>query len=152
MTDAMQLLTLPTGTFEITPIGVVRTGFSEVSDCPMSGRRNATASRIEIAPEYQAALHNIALASHLWVLYWLHRSDRNARVRRARGNQVARGVFASRAPNRPNPIGLSAVQLLDHTDGILTISGLDCIDGTPVVDLKPVVPQEDARPDATIRW
>ncbi|AUQ68414.1 putative methyltransferase, YaeB family (plasmid) [Phaeobacter inhibens] len=152
MTDTMQLLKVPTEAFEIRPIGVVRTGFEEVRDCPMSGRRNPATSRIELAPEYHGALQNIELASHLWVLYWLHKSDRTARIRQARGSQVARGVFASRAPNRPNPIGLSAVQLLNHSDGVLTISGLDCIDGTPVVDLKPVVPQEDARPEATIGW
>ncbi|MFV1441689.1 tRNA (N6-threonylcarbamoyladenosine(37)-N6)-methyltransferase TrmO [Phaeobacter sp. JH60H1] len=152
MTDVMQLLTVPSDTFQIRPIGVIRTGFAEVKECPMSGRRNPATSRIEVAPEYQAALHNIELASHLWVLYWLHKSDRSALVRQARGSQVARGIFASRAPNRPNPIGLSAVQLLDQSDGVLTISGLDCIDGTPVIDLKPVVPEEDARPDATIGW
>ncbi|MFS4583457.1 tRNA (N6-threonylcarbamoyladenosine(37)-N6)-methyltransferase TrmO [Phaeobacter sp. C3_T13_0] len=152
MTDTTRLLTIPSETIEVRPIGVIRTGFEHVKDCPMSGRRNATLSRIEVALEYQSALHNIELASHLWVLYWLHKSDRSARVRQARGNQVARGVFASRAPNRPNPIGLSAVRLVEYSHGILTISGLDCIDGTPVVDLKPVVPKEDACPEATIGW
>ncbi|SDQ33584.1 tRNA-Thr(GGU) m(6)t(6)A37 methyltransferase TsaA [Pseudovibrio sp. Tun.PSC04-5.I4] len=134
------------------PIGLVRTGFQTVSQCPKSSRRNPQQCELEIHPPFADALLNITMASHLWVIYWLHHSDRTALVRSARGEEVARGVFASRSPNRPNPIGLSAVELLNWDGNILTVSGLDCLDGTPILDLKPFVPADDHQPTAQIAW
>ncbi|WP_108819006.1 tRNA (N6-threonylcarbamoyladenosine(37)-N6)-methyltransferase TrmO [Pseudovibrio sp. Alg231-02] len=134
------------------PIGFVRSGFSETRECPKSSRRNPAQSQLEIASPYADALLNITMASHLWVMYWLHHSDGTALVRRARGEEATRGVFASRSPNRPNPIGLSSVELIKRDGNVLTVSGLDCIDGTPILDIKPYVPIEDHQPTAQIAW
>ncbi|AEV36761.1 protein containing UPF0066 domain [Pseudovibrio sp. FO-BEG1] len=136
----------------LNPVGFIRTGFSEVRQCPKSSRRNPDQCQLDISSSYADALLNITMASHLWVLYWLHHSDGTALIRRPRGDEAARGVFASRSPNRPNPIGLSAVELIRRDGNVLTVSGMDCVDGTPILDLKPYVPIEDHQPTAQIAW
>jgi tRNA-Thr(GGU) m(6)t(6)A37 methyltransferase TsaA len=92
------------------------------------------------------------MATHLFVLYWFDRSDRTSLLRDARGGAGVRGVFASRSPNRPNPVALSVVRLISRDGNRLRISGLDCLDGTRVVDLKPYVPDDDRIADAKIGW
>jgi tRNA (adenine37-N6)-methyltransferase len=89
----------------------------------------------------------------IWVLSWLHRGGTwSARVRPPRGTRALRGLFATRAPDRPNPIGLSAVRLL-RVDGCdLHVRGIDLIDGTPILDVKPYIPYADAFPDARAGW
>lgn len=89
----------------------------------------------------------------IWVLSWLHRGGTwSPMVRPPRGTRAPRGVFATRSPDRPNPIGLSAVRLV-RVDGCdLHVRGIDLIDGTPILDVKPYVPYADAFPDAKAGW
>lgn len=103
-----------------------------------------------VAPE---ALKDLASFSHVWVISWFHLNGPRRRplVRPPRGGEK-RGVFATRAPHRPVPVGLSAVEILDVQGHVLSVRGLDLLDGTPVLDLKPYIPDYDAFPDASRGW
>jgi tRNA-Thr(GGU) m(6)t(6)A37 methyltransferase TsaA len=131
---------------EVKPIGVVRSPFRERHDAPRQpSLARDTPAQIEIFPraELEHGLSDIETWSHLWVLYWFHLNTHFRPKVQAPRSETRRGVFATRSPYRPNPIGLSAVAL-ERVDGrILHVRGLDMIDGTPVIDLKPYVPYTD---------
>lgn len=137
-------------------IGVVRSPFVDKRDAP----RQASVARdvegaIELAPttELGHALEDLATWSHLWVLTWFHLArDFRPKVQPPRGDGGRVGVLATRSPHRPNPIGLSAVELLRVDGFTLRVRGLDLLDGTPVLDLKPYVAYADAIPDASSGW
>ena len=110
---------------------------------------------LEIKPELAPALKGLEGFSHLWVLYWFHENDRpEARAtlqvhpRRDPVNPLT-GVFACRAPERPNLIGLCACRIVKIKDNRVEVAGLDARDGTPIVDLKPYIPRGDNIPEAT---
>ena len=110
---------------------------------------------VEIEPQYAPALKGLEGFSHLWVVYWFHENDTPERratlqvhPRRDPANPLT-GVFACRAPERPNLIGLTAVRIVKITGNVVEVSGLDARDGTPIVDLKPYIPKGDAIPEAT---
>ena len=110
---------------------------------------------LEIKPQYAPALKGLEGFSHLWVVYWFHENDTPERratlqvhPRRDPANPLT-GVFACRAPERPNLIGLTAVRLVKITGNVVEVSGLDARDGTPIMDLKPYIPKGDAIPEAT---
>jgi tRNA-Thr(GGU) m(6)t(6)A37 methyltransferase TsaA len=127
--------------FHMQPIGLVK--------------RQGEQTFMEIKPEMAPALKGLEDFSHLWVLYWFHENDRpEARAtlqvhpRRDPANPLT-GVFACRAPERPNLIGLCACRILKIKGYVVEVAGLDARDGTPIVDLKPYIPKGDAIPDAT---
>ena len=138
----------------MTPIGRIRTPFATVADCPRNGRqlRPAPVCRVEVAPEYIAGLTGLDGFSHLILLYWLDRST-PALVITPPFDGRERGVFATRAPCRPNPIGLSVV-MFDGIEppGTLLVRKLDCVDFTPLLDIKPYLPTTDSEPDAAMGW
>lgn len=109
---------------------------------------------IQILPEFCDALKGIDGFSHLIILYWLHlRDDETERnvlqvVPRRHTRNVKVGVFACRSPSRPNPIGLCVVKLTKVEGCILTVKGLDALEGSPIVDIKPYIPRADSIPDA----
>ncbi len=129
------------------PIGVARTPLRDPADAP---RQSAAARDIEGVIElepghgFEFALEDLEPGQALWIVFWFHRSESwRAKVRPPRGLK-RRGVFATRSPHRPNPIGLSSVELL-RVDGMsLHVRGVDLLDGTPVLDIKPFVPYTDA--------
>jgi len=137
---------------QLNPIGYLHTGFSTLAECPASLMGNEGTSFIELLPQYAGGLHNSHLASHVIVFYWLHLSNRAPRLEASGCNGMKRGVFVSRTPNRPNPIAMSVTRVIAREEHILQVEGLDCIDGTAVLDIKPYVPQLDHIPDATIGW
>ena len=101
----------------------------------------------------EAALADLDGIERIWVLSWLHRGDGwSATVRTPRGARSRRGLFATRAPDRPNPIGLSAVILIRRAGRNLHVRGIDLLDGTPILDVKPYVPYADAFPNAKAGW
>jgi tRNA (adenine37-N6)-methyltransferase len=138
----------------LTPIGTARTPFTEKALAP----RQAAAGKdvtgtIELLPEYEHALDDLGGFDRIWVLYWFHLNEGGwrSKVLPPRSTEK-RGVFATRSPHRPNPIGLSCVRL-DGVDGlVLRVRDLDLVDGTPVLDIKPYVPYADAFPDAKDGW
>ena len=137
---------------ELTPIGKIRTGFHVLGECPSSGRINPNETVVELKPEFAEGLTNIELASHLLILYWLDKANSSALLLRTRADEITRGVFASRSPNRPNPVAVCVVKLVGRDGCTLRVSGLECLDGTPLVDIKPYVPTDDCVEDAHIGW
>jgi tRNA-Thr(GGU) m(6)t(6)A37 methyltransferase TsaA len=133
---------------KLKPIGTVR---SEIKERVKGHTAPATAA-IEIDPTLTEALDNLDEFSHIIVIYWLHQSRRPAPLKVYPGRHAHPqpvGVFASRSPDRPNPIGKSTVRLLQREGNILTVAGLDAIDGTPVLDIKPYIPGLDSIENAT---
>jgi len=118
-------------------IGRIHTPWTSRMMCPRQGRSDGPICRIEIFTPWIAALQGIAEYSRLEVLYWLHLSRRDLVLQSARDDGTTRGTFALRSPARPNPIGTSIVTVTDVADGSVFVQGIDCLDGTPLLDLKP---------------
>jgi len=140
------------------PIGTIRSPFHEKSEAPRQAIVAAeTTGSIEILPEHEDALSDLAGFDRIWILFWFHlapsEDDRATRGKvQPPRSTVRRGVFATRTPHRPNPIGMSAVRLLRVEGRVLHIEGIDFVDGTPVIDIKPYIPYADAFPDAHAGW
>ena len=135
------------------PIGVVHSPFSRPEGTPVQPRRSSGASgSIELLPEYTEGLSDLDGFSHLVLLFHLHLSEGFALTVKPHLDDQRRGLFATRAPRRPNPIGLS-VLAIDRIDGnIIQVSNLDIIDGTPVLDIKPYVPPFGEAEDVRFGW
>ena len=127
--------------FTIRPIGCVESPLVSTADAPRQGDEGAPDAYLVLDPDLQAGLDGIAVGDELIVLSWLHEADRSSLTVRPRGDlkRPEQGVFSTRAPSRPNPIGLHRVRLLGIDGPRLHVSGLEAIDGTPIVDLKPVL-------------
>jgi tRNA-Thr(GGU) m(6)t(6)A37 methyltransferase TsaA len=135
------------------PIGIVRNEIKE----PLRSDWRKVVSEIVVDPELGEALDNLDEFSHLIVLYWMHHRPVGQAPTKVhpRGNrQVAlKGVFATRSPNRPNPVGKATVTLLQRRGNTLRVEGLDAIDGTPVIDIKPYIPGYDSAANARVpQW
>jgi len=125
------------------PIGAVRSRIKE----PVRRKRSDLVSEIVIDEDLTEALDGLDGFSHIIVLWWIHKSRRPAPVKvRPKGNPDNKltGVFATRSPARPNPIGKSTVRLVRRRGNVLRVKGLDAIDGTPVLDIKPYIPGYDS--------
>jgi len=113
-------------------------------------------AKVRIFPEFCAGLKGIRDFSHLIILYWIHLRDVEEERRtllvfpRRHAVNVETGVFACRSPSRPNPIGLCVVELLKIEECVLKVKGLDALDGSPVIDIKPYIPRADSVPDARV--
>lgn len=135
------------------PIGVFRTPYHDTRDIPKSVGQIPTADGlIELDPAYADGLLGIEGFSHLIVLFAFHRSTAKPLLVIPPGQVRERGVFASRSPHRPNAIGILTVRLTKREGTRLFVSGLDVLDGTPVLDIKPYLGHFDCRPDATLGW
>lgn len=133
-------------------IGVVRSDFKEPTSTRLDLKK--IKAEIEIDPELTEALEGLEGFSHIIVLYWLHRAvfDKKTLKTYPMGNQnvLLQGLFAVRTPKRPNPIGKSTVRLLSRRDNVLYVQGLDAIDGSLVLDIKPYIPGYDSAAGATV--
>jgi tRNA-Thr(GGU) m(6)t(6)A37 methyltransferase TsaA len=133
-------------------IGRIRTPWRTRDDCPKNARESDAVCTIEVDPRYAAALTGVETCTHLLVLYWMHQARRDLVLQAPRHYATHRGTFALRSPVRPNPVAASVVKLI-KVDGLrLSVVGLDCMDGTPLVDLKPYFASTDAVPDAVVGW
>jgi tRNA-Thr(GGU) m(6)t(6)A37 methyltransferase TsaA len=118
-------------------IGEIRTPWPDRDACPRQGSYDGPECRLVVAPIWHPALEGLEANEKIEVLYWLDRSRRDL-VAQSPGNDGRTvGTFALRSPNRPNPIGTSLVRLVGIEDGVVTVRGLDCVDGTPLLDIKP---------------
>lgn len=133
-------------------IGRIRTPWARREDCPKNARESDAVCTIEVDPRYAAALAGVETCSHLLVLYWMHEARRDLVLQAPRHYAEQRGTFALRSPVRPNPIAASVVRLVKLEGVRLSVIGLDCIDGTPLLDLKPYFASTDAVPDAVVGW
>lgn len=135
---------------EIYPIGVVRSPYKAHGDAPRQGREKEDEEMvIEIFKEYEEGLGDFSGISHLIVLLWFDRADRRRIFDNPPGFTGKRPVFTIRTPNRPNPIGFDIGKIVKVSKREITVSGLDALDGTPVIDIKPYVPSIDCIPEAT---
>ena len=126
------------------PIGVVRSPYTALTGMPLQPvAAPDVAGTVEVAPEFQAGLRDIAGFSHLILLYHLHEMEGYALEVRPFLDEEEHGIFATRAPKRPNSIGLSVMRL-EREGGTLHITGVDILDGTPLLDIKPHVPLFDS--------
>lgn len=127
---------------ELTSIGTIHTPFTKRKGMPIQpAGAQGTKGTVEVYPEYREGLKDLDGFSHIVLLYWFHRSEGYDLTVIPFMDTVQRGVFATRAPKRPNPIGLSVVELDSVEDGVLHIRNVDMLDGTPLLDIKPSVPE-----------
>jgi tRNA-Thr(GGU) m(6)t(6)A37 methyltransferase TsaA len=123
-------------------VGRIHTPWKQRKDCPKNARES----------EAICTIKDVESCSHLVVLYWMDRSRRDIVLQVPRHYGEQRGTFSLRSPARPNPIAMSVVRLLKVEGNKLSVVGLDCLDGTPLLDLKPYFASTDAVPDAVVGW
>jgi tRNA-Thr(GGU) m(6)t(6)A37 methyltransferase TsaA len=121
----------------LTFIGSIRTPWTRREDCPRQGRQDGPECRLVVEPPWDAALDGLEAGATLEVLYWLHRSRRDLLTQSPAHLDGTRGTFALRSPARPNPIGSALVRLERREGAALVVRGFDCLDGTPLLDIKP---------------
>ena len=130
------------------PIGTVRSSLKSRQGCPKQGWQGAPEAWLEICTTFSEALDGITAGSEILILTWLHQGRRDLLKVHPRGdpNQPLRGVFATRSPNRPNPIGLHRAEVLEIREARhIRVRPLEALDGTPIIDIKPVLPQSEER-------
>jgi tRNA-Thr(GGU) m(6)t(6)A37 methyltransferase TsaA len=133
--------------YTIEPIGVVRSELTSREVAPLQGDEGAPEAWLELTAQVAPGLTGVAAGDELIVLTWLHRASRDVLQVHPRGRLDAplAGVFATRSPDRPNPIGLHRVTVLEVAERQLRVASLEAIDGTPIVDIKPVLGRLDER-------
>ena len=129
------------GRFDLRPIGVIRSTLKKQSEAPKQGSEGAPEAWIEIEPWAVAGLHTLTAGDTIWVITWLHQGNREVLQVHPRSDpkRALTGVFATRSPDRPNPLGLHPVTVLEIAGNRLRVEPIEAIDGTPVVDMKPVI-------------
>lgn len=145
------------GPFACSPIGWVRSPYRRRFGTPQQAAaidsEEDAVLELDRAVIPESALVDLAGIERLWVVSWLHRGGTWApQVMPPRGPRVRRSIFSTRSPDRPNPIGLSAVKLVRVEGTALHVRGIDLLDGTPILDLKPYLPYADAFPEAKAGW
>ena len=134
------------------PIGVIHSPFTDKKQTPIQPTRSQAVGQVVVYPEFVEGLQDVEGFSHIILLYAFHQSEGyTLRVKPFLDDQL-RGLFATRYPCRPNPIGLSIVRLIARHDNVLEIEGVDILDGTPLLDIKPYVPDFDVRLDTRVGW
>ena len=135
--------------FEMYPIGLVRSPFAQDKEVPKGlGAEHPEEGEIVLFPEYEEGLTDIEGMSHLYIIWVFDRAEGKDLIVRPPCDNRSHGVFATRSPHRPNPIGLTVVELLERKGNVLRVKGIDMLDGTPVLDIKPYlssIPPEELR-------
>ncbi|UOX88848.1 tRNA (N6-threonylcarbamoyladenosine(37)-N6)-methyltransferase TrmO [Amycolatopsis sp. FBCC-B4732] len=133
--------------YEVRPVAHVESPLTHRSAAPKQGAEGAPPAWVVFAPEFHAAAADLKPGDRLVLLTWLHEADREVQAVRPRGDPArpTTGVFSTRSPDRPNPIGLHPVTVTAAEGGTLTVTGLEAIDGTPILDVKPVLSEVAGR-------
>jgi tRNA-Thr(GGU) m(6)t(6)A37 methyltransferase TsaA len=135
------------------PIGIIHTTFSEPRGTPIqSGLAPGHRGRVEVFEEFAAGLEDVEGFSHLTLIYHMNRSGAWTPRVRPFLDEAEHGVFATRSPRRPNPLGMTTVRLLGRDGRFLDVDDVDMVDGTPLLDIKPHVPAFDHRENVKIGW
>jgi len=136
-------MTTNSGPFELQPIGRVRSPLVDPKSAPKQGYEGSPDAWIDFDPAILEGLRDLRAGSEVIVLTWLHRADRSVLVTRPRDDPAApeTGVFSTRSPGRPNPIGLHTVEVVSIDGPSILVRNLEAVDGTPVLDMKPVLPR-----------
>lgn len=129
----------------LNPVGVVKSSLKDRSQAPKQGRGEDVIAVLNIREDLEPAMRDVKVGEMIWVLCWFHQADRNVLRTHSKGDKSRppKGVFSLRSPVRPNPISMSLVEVVDKDGTSLTVKGLEMLDGTPILDIKPHVPKLD---------
>ncbi len=136
----------------IKEIGIIRTPFNSSENIPIQSSSSDAKGHVEIFPEYREGLKSLDGFSHIILIYWFHRAREPKLCIKPYLDTEEHGVFSTRAPSRPNPIGISTVKLIRIEENHLIVEGVDMLDETPLLDIKPFVPEFDMRTNTTSGW
>ena len=133
--------------YQLQPVGYVQSPLTNRKNAPRQGSEGAPEAWIELAPEFVDALLGMEVGAEIWVFTWLHQGRRETLQVYPRGDRanLLTGVFFTRSPDRPNPIGLHRTTVIEIVGARIKLANLEAIDGTPVIDIKPVLPHEAVR-------
>jgi tRNA-Thr(GGU) m(6)t(6)A37 methyltransferase TsaA len=133
-------------------IGRIRTPWQRREECPKNGRESDAVCTVELDPRWVIGLTGLETASHVLLLYWMDKARRDLVLQAPRHYAERRGTFALRSPVRPNPIAVAVTRLVRIDGNKLSVVGLDCLDNTPLIDIKPYFSSTDSVPDALVGW
>jgi len=135
------------------PVGVIHTPYKKPAEMPFQGAlAPETEGRVVVYPRFSEGLKDIEGFSHLILIYYFHMVDNYTLISRPYNNNKPRGIFSIRGPRRPNPIGMTVVRLKRREDSVLYISGVDMVDNTPLLDIKPYFPDIDSHEAEHTGW
>jgi tRNA-Thr(GGU) m(6)t(6)A37 methyltransferase TsaA len=135
------------------PIGIIRSPFNSLEDMPIQPTSNVSGSGIvEVFPEFADGLKDLEGFSHIYLLYHFHKVHRQELVVTPFLDKEPRGIFATRAPSRPNPVGLSLVELVRREENLIYVERVDVLNETPLLDIKPYVPEFEDLRDVRAGW
>jgi tRNA-Thr(GGU) m(6)t(6)A37 methyltransferase TsaA len=138
---------------ELRPIGIIHSPYTAKESAPIQGAfRPEGKGRVEVFQEWEEGLKDIEMFSHIFLIYQFDRAGCIELVRKTFLDDEPHGVFASRHPCRPNGLGLTVVKLLKRSNNILEVGGIDVLDGTPLIDIKPYIRRFDCFPEAGEGW
>ena len=135
---------------QLKPIGIIHSPYKNRKKCPPQGREEIC--WIEVFDQYAEGLKDIDGFSHLILLYWLHQCKISDLLVKTPWDSEPHGVFATRSPNRPNALGFSVVELIERGGNKLKVKGLDALEGTPLIDIKPYLPEIDSKTNVRVGW
>jgi len=130
---------------ELKPIGIIHSPYETMGEAPFQGYKSEEISQIEVFKEFEEGLKDIEGFSHIIIIYWFHKSQGYHLLVKTPWDDSLHGLFTTRSPRRPCPLGLTVVELIAREKNILKVKGLDAIDGTPLLDIKPYIPSVDER-------
>ena len=130
---------------ELKPIGIIHSPYKNTGEAPYQGHKSEEIFQIEVFKEFEEGLKDIEGFSHIIVIYWFHKSQGYHLLVKTPWDDSVHGLFTTRSPHRPCPLGLTVAELVAREKNILKVKGLDAIDGTPLLDIKPYVPPIDER-------
>jgi len=137
---------------ELKPIGIIHSPFRDRDEAPYQGYRSKKLSRLDVFKQFEQGLQDIEGFSHIVVIYWLHKSHGYHLIVKTPWDDIPHGLFATRSPHRPCPLALTVVELVARERNILKVRGLDAIDGSPLLDIKPYVTAVDERSNVKSGW
>ena len=141
-----------TDTIIIRPIGVIHSPYEKKEEIPCQGYKHEETGVVEVFPQYAEGLKDVDGFSHLILVYFFHKAEKAKLLAKPFLDDQLKGIFAIRGPSRPNHIGLTVVKLLNIKGNHLNVANIDCLDGTPLLDIKPYVPQFDHKENVDIGW
>jgi len=137
---------------ELKSIGIIHSPYHDRAEAPCQGYGREEICQVEVFKEFEEGLKDIEGFSHIILIYWFHKSRGYSLRITTPWDTRLHGLFTTRSPDRPNPLGLSVVEVVAREKNILKVKGLDALDGTPLLDIKPYIPEIDKKSDVKLGW
>ena len=138
--------------YSVKSIGTIKTEYETSDNTPIQPRFSESIGRAVVLPEYIPGLESLNTFSHIYLIYWFHKAKEPSLIVRPYLDKEQHGLFATRAPARPNPIGISVVELVEIKNDTIVFKGADILNNTPLIDIKPYVKQFDYRENVRDGW